>query len=177
MSINPISAIAKIAFVAIGLFVGFVATEYSFNKYNKKFFNPEFITAADRERQLKCLTLNIYHEAGIEHFEGKVAVAQVTLNRVASGQFPTDICQVVYQKTSFMSKTVCQFSWHCLQPARLAPLNTKSYEESYIVAKKVLLENFRLDMLENALYYHADYVNPGWKYKRIGKIGRHIFYE
>lgn len=177
MSINPISAIAKIACVAIGLFVGFVAAEYSYKRYVKSNSIPEFITAADRERQLKCLALNIYHEAGIEHFEGKVAVAQVTINRAVSGQFPSDICQVVYQKNNFLSKTVCQFSWHCLQPSKLAPTNTKSYEESYIVAKKVLLENFRLDMLENALYYHADYVNPGWKYKRIGKIGRHIFYE
>lgn len=177
MSINPISAIAKIACVAIGLFVGFVAVEQSYKKYNKKAFAPEFITAADRERQLKCLALNIYHEAGVEHFEGKVAVAQVTLNRAASGQFPADICQVVYQKNTFLSKTVCQFSWHCLQPSKLAPTNTKSYEESYIVAKRVLLENFRLDMLENALFYHADYVNPGWNYKRIGKIGKHIFYE
>jgi spore germination cell wall hydrolase CwlJ-like protein len=27
------------------------------------------------------------------------------------------------------------------------------------------------------LYYHADYVNPNWKLKRIAKIGTHIFYE
>lgn len=177
MSINPISAIAKIACVAIGLFVGFVATEHAYKKYSKQYHATSIITAADRERQLKCLTLNIYHEAGVENFEGKVAVAQVTLNRAASGQFPSDICQVVYQKNNFLSRTVCQFSWHCLQPSKLAPTNTKSYEESYIVAKKVLLENFKLDMLENALYYHADYINPGWKNKRIGKIGRHIFYE
>ena len=45
------------------------------------------------------------------------------------------------------------------------------------VAKKVLLEDFRLPALREAMYYHADYVNPGWQKKRIAKIGRHIFYE
>jgi spore germination cell wall hydrolase CwlJ-like protein len=48
--------------------------------------------------------------------------------------------------------------------------------ESEEVAKKVLLEGFRLPSLHNALYYHADYVNPGWRLPRIEKIGRHIFY-
>ena len=33
------------------------------------------ITTAMRERQLACLSKNIYYEAGSEPFEGKVAVA------------------------------------------------------------------------------------------------------
>jgi spore germination cell wall hydrolase CwlJ-like protein len=50
------------------------------------------------------------------------------------------------------------------------------WAESELVAKKVLLENFRLPGLKEALYYHADYVSPGWKLPKIDKIGRHIFY-
>jgi spore germination cell wall hydrolase CwlJ-like protein len=45
------------------------------------------------------------------------------------------------------------------------------------VAKKVLLEDFRISSVKTALFYHADYVNPGWGKKPITKIGRHIFYE
>ena len=48
------------------------------------------VTAEVRERQLGCLAKNIYHEAGSEPFECKVAVAQVTLNRSTSGKFPED---------------------------------------------------------------------------------------
>ena len=44
------------------------------------------------------------------------------------------------------------------------------------VAKKVLLENFRLPSLHKAMYYHADYVNPNWNLPKINQIGRHIFY-
>jgi spore germination cell wall hydrolase CwlJ-like protein len=50
------------------------------------------------------------------------------------------------------------------------------WAESELVAKKVLLENFRLPGLKGALYYHADYVSPGWQKPRIDKIGHHIFY-
>ena len=35
------------------------------------------------------------------------------------------------------------------------PINKEAYNESYEVAKKVLLEGFRLSILKDALYYHA----------------------
>jgi spore germination cell wall hydrolase CwlJ-like protein len=45
------------------------------------------------------------------------------------------------------------------------------------VAKRVMLENFKLPSLSDALYYHADYVNPQWRLERITKVGTHIFYR
>ena len=137
--------------------------------------NPDVITAKERERQLDCLAINIYREAGYEPFEGKVAVAQVTMNRVEDHQFPDDVCSVVYQKSAG-TRVVCQFSWYCDSTHRNRPLG-KGYEESYEVAKRVLLEGFRLPSLEDALFYHADYVSPGWKLDRITQIGAHIFYK
>ena len=128
------------------------------------------------EERLTCLALNIYREAGHEPFEGKVAVAQVTLNRVEHPNFPKDVCAVVYQKNKFMEKVVCQFSWYCDNTHRARPINKAAYQESYEVAKKVMLEGFRLEGLKSALYYHADYVNPSWNLVKLTKIGRHIFY-
>jgi spore germination cell wall hydrolase CwlJ-like protein len=136
-----------------------------------------YVTTATRERQLACLAKNIYYEAGSESFEGKVAVAQVTINRANSGDFPSDICGVIYQKSVIYSKVICQFSWYCEQPGKMRPMHTDAYNESMAVAKKVLLENFRLDGLKTAMYYHADYVNPGWGKEKVAKIGRHIFYS
>jgi spore germination cell wall hydrolase CwlJ-like protein len=135
------------------------------------------ITTAMRERQLACLSKNIYYEAGTEAFEGKVAVAQVTLNRVNSGQFPNDVCKTIYQKNVFYEKVVCQFSWACDRDSGTTPPNNANYRESQEVAKKVLLEEFRLPGLKEAMFYHADYINPGWKREKITKIGRHIFYK
>ena len=129
------------------------------------------------EKNLTCLALNIYREAGHEPFEGKVAVAQVTLNRTQHPSFPSNVCDVVYQKNSFMGKIVCQFSWYCDSAHRLRPVNKQAYEESYRVAKMVYLEDFKLESVKSALYYHADYVNPNWGKKKVTKIGAHIFYE
>jgi spore germination cell wall hydrolase CwlJ-like protein len=135
------------------------------------------ITVAVRERQLGCLAKNIYYEAGSEPFEGKVAVAQVTMNRVNSGQFPDDVCKTIYQKNIVYEKVICQFSWACDRDSGQRPPNNANYKESMEVAKKVLLEEFRLPALTNAMYYHADYINPGWRREKVAKIGRHIFYK
>lgn len=139
--------------------------------------STDFVTMADRTRQLECLARNIYYEAGRESFEGKVAVAQVTVNRTRSNQFPHDICAVVYQRNLAYDKIICQFSWYCEGNHRTRVIDPDAYQESYRVAKKVLLEGFRLDSLAQAMYYHADYVNPRWKLVPIAKIGKHIFYK
>jgi len=135
------------------------------------------ITAQMRQAQLDCLARNIYHEAGSEPFEGKVAVAQVTINRAESSQFPGDICKVVYQKNVIYEKVMCQFSWYCEGPSAMKPMNGPIYTESMEVAKKVLLEGFRLPDLKNALYFHGDYIHPNWNKQPIAKIGHHVFYN
>jgi spore germination cell wall hydrolase CwlJ-like protein len=139
--------------------------------------NYQFVSAESIEKDLECLALNIYREAGHEPFEGKVAVAQVTLNRVVDSRFPNTVCGVVYEKTAVYSKVICQFSWYCDANHRNRKINGKAYADSYAVAKKVYLEGFRLDSLNKALYYHADYVSPNWKLERITQIGAHIFYR
>jgi len=153
------------------------AVQFKFSKLKEARETASPITAQMRQTQLDCLARNIYHEAGSEPFEGKVAVAQVTINRTESGSFPSDICQVVYQKNVVYEKVLCQFSWYCAGPSAMKPMNGPIYTESMEVAKKVLLEGFRLPNLKNALYFHGDYVQPGWNKKPVAKIGRHIFYN
>ena len=154
-----------------------IITELKFVKLADMVKSEPVITTKERARQLDCLAINIYREAGNEPFEGKVGVAQVTLNRTKAPGFPKDVCAVVYQKNTIMEKVVCQFSWHCDSAHRSRVINNDSYKESYEVAQKVLLEDFRLPSLKEALYYHADYVNPQWRLDRITKIGAHIFYK
>ena len=169
-----------IMFVLGGILVLSIITQVSINKINHLRHTKDSVssvTASERERQLECLSKNIYYEAGSEPFEGKVAVAQVTLNRAESGKFPSDVCKVVYQKNVFMERVVCQFSWYCETTHQIKAIHKGLWRESEEVAKRVLLENFRLPSLKNALYYHADYVNPNWNKTRIDKIGRHIFYK
>jgi spore germination cell wall hydrolase CwlJ-like protein len=164
------------------LTVAFLVQSITVDKFDKLrekngYYSPDVVSIKTREQQLECLALNVYREAGHEPFEGKVAVAQVTMNRVVDGRFGNDVCGVVYKKNVVMDRVVCQFSWYCDSAHRNRPVNKDAYEESYEVAKKVLLEGFRLSVLKDALYYHATYVNPRWPHEQIGKIGQHIFYK
>jgi hypothetical protein len=157
--------------------VAYKTVNYKLDTLKQARMEASPITAQMRQTQLDCLARNIYYEAGYEPFEGKVAVAQVTINRAESGQFPSDICRVVYQKNIVYEKVLCQFSWYCETATMKKPMNGPVYTESMEVAKKVLLEGFRLPNLKDALYFHGDYINPGWKKEQVAKIGRHIFYK
>jgi spore germination cell wall hydrolase CwlJ-like protein len=126
-------------------------------------------------KQEDCLTKNVYYEAGSEPFEGKIAVAQVTMNRVESGRFASSVCGVVYQKDTIEERTICQFSWFCENYIN-KPVNKEKWAESKEAARKVLFNNVRLAKLENALYFHNDQVTPKWGKRKVAKIGRHTFY-
>jgi len=171
----------KILLVLIGLalvgFIGYKAVMYKLDP-NKQFATANSaVTAEVRNKQLECLARNIYYEAGGEPFEGKVAVAQVTINRAESGKFPSDICKVVYQKNVVYEKVLCQFSWYCEQANNAKPRNLAVFRESEMVARQVLLEGFRLPSLQKALYFHAKHINPKWDRERVAVIGGHIFYK
>ena len=174
--------VAKFVLYTVGLSLVIIAVfTVTNNKLNKlktvdNAWQNKYTTAEVRTRELDCLTRNIYWEAAQEPFEGKVGVAQVTINRVESGKFADSICGVVYQKNVFYEKVVCQFSWFCENTHRTRAIHKPLWDESAEVAKKVLLEGFRLPGLKSALFYHADYVSPNWGKPRIEKIGRHILY-
>ena len=171
----------KILLVLIGLalvgWIGYKAVMYKLDPNKQLVMNNSSVTAEVRNKQLECLARNIYYEAGNQPFEGKVAVAQVTINRAESGQFPKDICQVVYQKNVVYERVLCQFSWYCETATMMRPKNTAIFKESEMVARQVLLEGFRLPSLKNALYFHATHINPKWNKERVAVIAGHVFYK
>jgi spore germination cell wall hydrolase CwlJ-like protein len=136
---------------------------------------------AETKNQIKCLAENIYFEAAHEPKEGKIAVAFVTLNRVKSKYFKNDICGVVKQKIG----GVCQFSWYCEKKPKamlydevLTNNGDALYNDIVKTAIYVFANYERLDdPTKGALFYHANYVNPGWKnMEKTAVIGKHIFY-
>jgi spore germination cell wall hydrolase CwlJ-like protein len=175
--IRIIKTVVFLLAILVVTIAGYKAVNYKLDTLKAARSEVSQVTAQMRQKQLDCLARNIYYEAGYEPFEGKVAVAQVTINRAESGDFPSDICQVVYQKNIVYERVLCQFSWYCDHATLKKPMNGATYVESMEVAKKVLLEGFRLPSMKDALYFHGDYINPGWKRERVAKIGRHIFYK
>ena len=131
----------------------------------------------DFNKQLKCLADNVYFEAGSESYEGKLAVAQVTINRANNPKFGGTICEVVYQRSYVNKLLVCQFSWTCMK--NMLVRDKYSYEEAEMVSRKALTEPNVHDTISktNALYYHNTQVDPGWNLQRVTQIGHHIFYK
>lgn len=132
---------------------------------------------AKLERDLKCLSDNVYYEARNQPYVGKVAVAFVTLNRVYHEAFDDNICEVVKSRT----KRTCQFSWVCerVKPAR-TDFEKRAYKESQEVAYRVINNyNNMVDPTSGSIYFHATYVSPRWKNQkqRIVRIDDHIFYR
>jgi len=126
----------------------------------------------EAQRQMKCLADNIYNEAGNQGYYGMKAVALVTMNRASSKYFPEDVCDVVYQK----NRNVCQFSWVCQR--KRVKVDPELYMLAEIISRRVYLNYGTLkDITAGALFFHADYVNPRWKYQRTVVIGNHIFYK
>jgi N-acetylmuramoyl-L-alanine amidase len=132
-----------------------------------------------------CLAQNIYFEAGNQPLAGRIAVAHVTLNRMEHKQFPSKICKVIYQakfKTNWKGKEVpirnkCQFSWYCDGKSD-KPTDSETWAECIKLAEKIL-EKYYPDITEEALWYHADSVNPYWtgQLNRTVTIDNHLFYN
>ena len=130
-----------------------------------------------------CLASNIYWEARNQPLEGKLAVAQVTLNRVESIKYPKTICGVVTQTRYYPSGGIdlhsCQFSWYC-DGLKDEPMETWgfSYEESFELAV-MFLEERPMDVTEGSTHYHNTKVSPFWKasLQEVVQIDEHIFYK
>lgn len=123
--------------------------------------------------EVDCLAKNIYYEAGNQSYEGKVAVAQVTMNRVRNPEFPKTVCAVVKQK----ARGICQFSWVCLGRKAINSSST-AWKQSKTIAENILISKKKYGIVDkNTMYYHASYINPNWDLEKTKTIGDHIFYK
>jgi len=131
-----------------------------------------------RQRDLTCLALNVYHEARGEPLDGQLAVAEVTMNRVASSRYPDTVCGVVYEKRwdRLRGRYVGAFSWTELEA--FAEPDEKAWHRAREAAEKVYSER-HAPSLEGALFYHSKRVRPSWARNKtpVARIGRHVFYR
>jgi spore germination cell wall hydrolase CwlJ-like protein len=140
---------------------------------------PRYVDLIDPDNLSKeqlCLAEAVYFEARSEPEAGQAAVAQVVLNRVKSGLYPSSICGVVYQNRH--RHLACQFTFACEGKA-LRTTDTTSWERAKRVASAVLEGKTYLADVGGATHYHANYVKPYWarRLKKMDVIGRHIFYK
>ena len=121
----------------------------------------------EADSELHCLAVGVYYESKGEPLAGQLAVAEVILNRAASGRFARSVCGVLKQRGQF------SFVRGGVLPT---PPNNAQWRKAMAVAQ-VAQKDLWDSPVDNALYFHARYVSPRWKRARVGTVGNHIFYR
>lgn len=136
------------------------------------------LAAREEARGITCLAMNVYFEARGESLVGQQAVAEVTLNRVASSRYPNTICAVVFQRNwdHLRGRYVGAFSW--TEFDTVTPPEGEAWDLALEVAQSVHAGRVP-PRLRGALHYHADHIRPSWSRDRrqIARIGSHVFYR
>lgn len=129
-----------------------------------------------RAKQEKCLTDAIYFEARGEAVRGQMAVAQVVMNRVFSGYYPTTVCGVVYQNAN--RHMACQFTFAC-DGIRDVVKEPDMWDRARRIAKATLDGRLWLPEVGKSTHYHAYWVHPSWVHemKKMYRTGVHTFYR
>lgn len=122
------------------------------------------------DEEASCLATAVYFESKGEPLEGQLAVAQVVMNRAASGRYPATLCGVVKQRAQF------SFVRHGAFPSLDSTCDGWRKARAIArIAQKRLVRTVATDVL----WYHANYVAPRWRQAlvKVEQIGQHIFYR
>lgn len=147
-------------FVSTCIHDGFVVYNPKFHRYSK---------TAVHDVEAKCLALNIYYEGRGEPYQGRLAIANATINRIKYSDYPTTICGIVYQPG--------QFTWTTTQHGLKNPF---SWFQSKSLAQRVM-QNHLEDVQDNtqgAVSFHVLGVHPDWpNMVKTVTIGHHVFFR
>ena len=120
-------------------------------------------------RDLECLAVGIYFESKSEPLAGQLAVGDVIANRANSGgRFPSSYCGVLFQRGQF--SFIRGKSWPAVNRSG------RQWQTAVAIAK-IVDQNLKNSSAQNALFFHAKRVSPGWRLKRVASIGNHVFYR
>lgn len=116
----------------------------------------------------ECLARAVYYESQGEPLNGQLSVAEVIINRSRSGRFASSICGVVRQagQFSFVRRGVIP------QPPQAA----RNWRTAVAISR-IAMDDLADSPAENALFFHARRVNPGWRLRRVATVGNHVFYR
>lgn len=165
-------AMLVMPFVMVGLIVYFAYAARS------TIDGSRIDAARARARDIRCLAENIYFEARGEPLQGQYAVAEVTMNRLASPHFPNTLCEVVHDTRWDTSRRrlVAHFSWTAFKLRRES--GSPAWKQAMDVAT-VVYDGRHEAVVPDALFYHATYVTPYWASSKriVARIGNHVFYR
>ncbi|BBF45202.1 hypothetical protein lbkm_3964 [Lachnospiraceae bacterium KM106-2] len=134
-------------------------------------FNVDASAASYSKNELRYLSAIVYAESGNQSHKGKVAVANVVLNRVKSRKYPNSIKSVIYQKGQFTPAR----NGSLKKALSLYDKNSSRIKSSKAAAKKALSGS---SVLTKKYLYFSGYSSKKTIKQRYGKvifIGAHYF--
>ena len=128
--------------------------------------------------EYNCVVQALYHEARGEGKEGVLAVASVIQNRVLSGVYPDEHCQVIHQPKQFSYVHELRNKGQGLD-VNPKPTEQEIYEFIQVVAKDMVQFEFNTTLPKDVLWYAHKRVNNFWTRKKevVVRIGNHVFYK
>jgi spore germination cell wall hydrolase CwlJ-like protein len=131
----------------------------------------DYAAAETAGAEQDCLANAIYFEARGEPLQGQLAVAEVVINRAASGRYPATLCGVVVQPA--------QFSFVRRGRIPTADRGSDAWRRAVAVARIARERMMPRVLPQSCLWYHARYVSPSWgrRLAQSARIGLHIFYS
>ena len=120
------------------------------------------------DREMECLAAGIYFESKSESLAGQLAVGHVIADRAASGRFPSSYCGVLFQRG--------QFSFVRGKSYPSVPRASRQWQNAVAIAK-IVDQDMHESPVAKSLFFHAKRVSPGWRMKRVGSVGNHVFYR
>lgn len=115
------------------------------------------------ENEQDLLARLVHAEAKGEPYEGKIAVAEVVLNRVSDDRFPDSVKEVIYQDKQF-------------QPVDNGSINKPADNESKKAVTEAVKQSGKEDD-DSVFFYNPDIVSKTWLQTRTvtKEIGNHRF--
>jgi spore germination cell wall hydrolase CwlJ-like protein len=124
------------------------------------------------EADVHCISLAIFTEANTQPLEAKLGVLFTIINRVRSGKFGKDACEVTFSKGQFIG----------IQD--MMKVNEKNIDKAALLKTKLLVvdtlffKKYANPVGNTTYYFHDDSINMQhiWKKKKVVKLGRMEFY-
>jgi hypothetical protein len=130
-------------------------------------FQENDIDVDNVDPETECMAKVVQHEAGNQPLEGKLAVAEVIVNRTRSGRFPTTPCAVANQRGQFFQTD-----------AYSVPRESSRWRTAIAIARVAQAGEWT-SAAGGALFFHASYAGTGWARHRefVARIADQIFYR
>ncbi|MCY8008248.1 cell wall hydrolase [Bacillus haynesii] len=140
----------------------FVEAAYLLAEEEKEKEEVEEETTDLTHKEKDLLSRLVHAEAKGESFEGKVAVANVVLNRVEDGRFPDSVKSVIYQRNAF-------------EPVLNGSIEKKADRESVEAVEEAVDQNKK--ETDALFFYNPDIASDDWIKTRkvVKRIGNHVF--